>query len=413
MTNRLDRHTLTNGMTIIGEYMPQVASAAFAFLLPCGTSRIDKGMSGAGNVITDWVTRGAGPYNSKELVDQMDGLGLHRGTSIGPYRMSFSVSMESSCLHEALDLHGHIILRPTLEAEQFDLSRDLAIQELDSLDDEPKHKAMIKLKELFYGDPLGRAAIGSKEDLANLTMQSTAEIIKRNFNIPSTIFSIAGRYDFTAVCEQLEALFDIDQQPIAPPPSASVTHPEYKHFQQESSQVHIGIMVETPTARSDDYYKMLTAVSILSGGMSSRLFTEVREKRGLCYAIGANYNSLRDKAGISCYAGTTPEKAQETLDVTLNEFFNLRKNITQDELNIAKVGLKSSLIMKSESSMSRAASNASDLNLLGMVRTIDDIKSKIDAVSIDSIVECLERNQFEKFNAVTIGPKAIDTSMII
>jgi predicted Zn-dependent peptidase len=166
-------------------------------------------------------------------------------------------------------------------------------------------------------------------------------------------------------------------------------------------------MTPAPLAASDAYYEMAAAVSILSGSMSSRLFTEVREKRGLCYAVGAHYKTLKDDAGIACYAGTTPDKAQQTLDVILDQFRILKNGISDDEIQRAKVGLKTSLIMHSESTYARSAGIAADHFLLGRIRTLDEIREKIEALSVDSVQECLWRHPFEDFTVVTLGPKTV------
>jgi predicted Zn-dependent peptidase len=152
---------------------------------------------------------------------------------------------------------------------------------------------------------------------------------------------------------------------------------------------------------------MAAAVSILSGSMSSRLFTEVREKRGLCYAVGASYKTLKDHAGISCYAGTTPDKAQQTLDVILEQFRTLKNGISEDEIQRAKVGLKTSLIMQSESTGARSSGIAADHFLLGRIRPLEEIREKIEALSVDSVQEFLKHHPFEDFTVVTLGPKAV------
>jgi predicted Zn-dependent peptidase len=149
------------------------------------------------------------------------------------------------------------------------------------------------------------------------------------------------------------------------------------------------------------------AVSVLSGGMSSRLFTEVREKRGLCYAVGAKYHGMKQAAGISCYAGTVPDTAQQTLDVIMQEFDKLKDGISDEEIARAKVGLESSLIMHSESSASRASSIASDYYILGRVRPLEEIKESIEKVTIDSVLKFLRDNPFDDYTAVTIGSKKI------
>jgi predicted Zn-dependent peptidase len=148
-----------------------------------------------------------------------------------------------------------------------------------------------------------------------LNAAATREIVKAGFDASQTIFTVAGRYDFGAICEQMDSAFGSCQ---GDPPRSAQIEPGaggYTHIPNDGAQVHIGLMTETVKFTEEDYYNARVATSVLSGGMSARLFTEVREKRGLCYAIGARYHSLKQAAGIMCYAGTSPEKAQETLDV--------------------------------------------------------------------------------------------------
>src|SRR3989442_9053029 len=140
-----------------------------------------------------------------------------------------------------------------------------------------------------------------------------------------------------------------------------------------------------------DYYAAMGAVNVLSGGMSARLFTEVREKRGLCYAVWATYQTFKDRASILCYAGTTNERAQETLDVTLGELRRLQDGIERDEVERVQAGLKSSLIMQEESTSARAGMLASDWYYLGRVRTFDEIQSAINGLTPEGIVGYLRR----------------------
>jgi predicted Zn-dependent peptidase len=189
-----------------------------------------------------------------------------------------------------------------------------------------------------------------------------------------------------------------------------LTGGKYTHIDDQSAQVHIGLMTDSVTLTDEDYYNARVAVSVLSGGMSARLFTEVREKRGLCYAIGARYHGLKDAAGIMCYAGTTPDKAQETLDVIAGEFNRLADGISDEELARAKVGLKSALILQSESSSSRAGAIGGDYYILGRVRGLDEVKDAVEATTVDSIVGFLRNKRSEDFTVVTIGPKKVTTN---
>ena len=142
--------------------------------------------------------------------------------------------------------------------------------------------------------------------------------------------------------------------------------------------------------------------------MSSRLFTEVREKRGLCYSVWASYQTFKDRASVLCYAGTTNERAQETLDVTLGELRRLEDGIEEEELNRVKAGLKSSLIMQEESTSARAGTLASDWYYLGRIRSFDEIQAAIDGLSPHTIVGHLRRIPPKDFTIVTLGPKPLE-----
>ena len=405
MTERFDQNILENGMVLLGEPMEAVESVAFGYMLPVGASLLPEGCCGAANVIADWIFRGAGDKNSRQLSDSLDGLGLHRASSVNSSHMTIGAALEADNLTQALELYSDIIQRPGLKDDQFEPAKQLAIDSVLSLDDEPRQKVMLKVKEQFYPAPLGRSTIGEIPELEALTADKTRRIINDNFNLSETIFAVAGKYNFDAVCRQMEELFSCAKTKHHRTGISSKNKSgKYSHIDNDGAQVHIALMTQTVKPDDDDYYNARVAVSVLSGGMSARLFTEVREKRGLCYAIGARYHGLKYAAGIMCYAGTTPDKAQETHDVIIREFNRLGEGITAEEIKRAKVGLKSSLILQSESSSSRAGAIASDYYMLGRIRSLDEIKNNIEATTVDSVQEFLRKNPFRNFTIVTIGP---------
>jgi predicted Zn-dependent peptidase len=157
-----------------------------------------------------------------------------------------------------------------------------------------------------------------------------------------------------------------------------------------------------------DYYDALAAVNVLgSMGSSSRLFTEVREKRGLCYAVSASYYAFKDRASIFCYAGTTTERAQETLDVSLAEVRRLAEGIDPEEVARVRAAIKSALIMQQESTSARAHVLASDWYFLGRVRPIEEIQSAINALTPESIVAHLRRLPPKDYTIVTLGAQPL------
>ena len=152
---------------------------------------------------------------------------------------------------------------------------------------------------------------------------------------------------------------------------------------------------------------MRLAVEVLSGGMSGRLFTEVREKRGLCYSVWAGYSSLKGQGSILGYAGTSNDRAQATLDCFVAELHRLSDGVTQAELDRAKTGLKASTIMQGESTSARAGAIAHDFFIRGRIRTLDEIKDAIDAVTLEQVNAYLKKHKPGPFTIVIVGPKEL------
>jgi predicted Zn-dependent peptidase len=198
MVERHDKHVLKNGMVLLGEPMEAVESVAFGFMLPAGAALLPEGCCGAGSVIADWIFRGAGDKSSRGLGDALDGLGLVRGCSVSSSHISIGAVLEASNLAQALELYADIILRPSLQEDLFELARQLAIDGVHSLDDDPRQKVMIKLREQFYPNPLGRSTVGEVVELEALTAEKTTRIIKDNFNLSQTIFAVAGKLHLAA-----------------------------------------------------------------------------------------------------------------------------------------------------------------------------------------------------------------------
>ncbi len=176
----------------------------------------------------------------------------------------------------------------------------------------------------------------------------------------------------------------------------------------ESNQTQVGIGFESLPYRDPDYFQAWGAVGVLSGGMSSRLFTEVREKRGLCYTVYATHHTLRDRASVLCYAGTSADRAQETLDVMLAELIRLAKGIEPEELSRLKARIKSALIMQQESSSARSSAIARDWYHLERVRTLDEVGALVDGLTRESINAYLAAHPPRDFTIVTLGPKPLE-----
>jgi predicted Zn-dependent peptidase len=180
------------------------------------------------------------------------------------------------------------------------------------------------------------------------------------------------------------------------------------HLPHDSNQCHLGIAFPTVPYRHEDYLQAWAAVGVLSSGMSSRLFTEVRERRGLCYTVYASLQSQLDRARVYCYAGTTAERAQETLEVTHAELSRLGEGIEQEELARLQAHIKSGLIMQQESTSARSGSLARDWYHLGRARTLDEIGHLVDSLSSNTINHFLAHNPPRGFTFATLGPQPLE-----
>jgi len=407
LSDRYFQHTFENGLVLLGEKMPGMKSVAMTLLVPAGVSSDPAGRVGVSVVLSDLVLRGAGQRDSRSLTDHLDYLGLQRSSTVGVYHTRFGAAGVGDKVLEALPAYGDILLRPQLPDEGFDAAKDLSLQSLTGIDDDPRQKLLIKLREQYYPSPLGRNSMGIQGDIEALTVEETRKEHARRYVGSGAILAVAGDVDFDkyrlAVGKHLGQL---RKSPVAELPRVSAAG-GYKFEEQQSEQTHIGIAYPSIPETHADYYTVRMAVEVLSGGMSGRLFTEVREKRGLCYSVWAGYSSLQGMGSITGYAGTSNERAQATLDCFVGELHRLAEGVTEAELARAKTGLKSSLVMSGESTSGRAGALAHDWFTRGRLRGLEEIKAAIDAVSVDGVNAYLKANLPGPFTIVIVGPKPL------
>jgi predicted Zn-dependent peptidase len=402
------QHTFTNGLTLLGEPMEHVRSAALNFLVPAGCVYDPPENLGMASVLSDLITRGAGERDSRELTLALDNLGLDRDESVGSMHTRFWGATLSRHLPATLEIYADILRRPHLPKEELDPIKALALQDLQSLEDEPRQKVLVELRKRHYPSPLGQDRRGTEESIQNLSIKTIKAHYRRLFRPEGTILSVAGNIEWEPLRDQVGQLLGDWKDGEEPALNLQPTSKKGDHLTKDTTQTQIALAYASVPIGEADYYDAMGAVNILSGGMSSRLFTEVREKRGLCYAIWASYQTFKDRASVLCYAGTTNERAQETLAVTLGELRRLQDGIEVEEVERVQAGLKSSLIMQEESTSARAGTLASDWYYLGRVRSFDEIQSAINSLTPESILAHVRRYPPQDFTIVTLGPKALE-----
>ena len=400
-----------NGLVLLGEPIRSLESAAFTFLLPSGAAHDPDQRRGLAALTCDMVQRGCGERDSRQFIEDLENLGVDGGESVSVAHTNFGAAMLADNLAAALAIYAEMLRDPHLPAEQLEASRQVAIQELRAVEDEPGQKAMQELRRHVYGDPWGRPGCGDLVGLEAATIDDVQKQFANCYQPRGTILAVAGHFDWQQLCDTVANLFGDWQVAGAADPPTGGEPTAGGHIEHDSNQTQIGIAYPCVPYRDPDYYQAWGGVGILSGGMSSRLFTEVREKRGLCYSVYASCHSLRDRGSVLCYAGTSAERAQETLDVTLAELQRLAEGIEPVELARLKARMKSSLIMQQESSTARSSAIARDWYHLGDVRTLEVVGKIIDDLSCESINAYLAAHPPSDFTVVTLGPNPLEVSL--
>ncbi len=409
MPQQVYQHRFDNGLTLLAERMDHVRSAAFNFLVPAGCVYDPPEVAGIGAVLADLITRGAGKRDSRELTIALDNLGLDRSESVGSMHMRFWGATIASNLAPALEIYADILRRPLLADDEMDAVRALALQDLHGLEDEPRSKLLVELRKRHYPAPLGNDHRGTEDGINRIKPADVRKLHKKLFRADGTILSVAGNIEWEPLKEQVGRLFGDWPAGKAIPLDYKPGKTKRDHISKDGvEQTQIGVAYDSVPFGHADYYAALGAVNVLSGDMSSRLFTEIREKEGLCYSVWATYQTFKDRAAIVAYAGSRNERAQRTLDLLLQELRRLADGVEADEVQRVKVSLKTSLIMQQESTSSRAGSLASDWYYLGRVRSLDEIQSAVEALTPQSIVECAKRYPAKDFTIVTLGPQALE-----
>lgn len=408
MPQTIDTFRLDNGLTVAVEPMAHLRSAAWTLLLPGGSATDPEGQSGAMNLLSGMVYRGAGDRDARALSNALDDLGVQRGGGVSTEYATFGGALLADDLPAALALYADMLRRPLLPADELDAERALALQAIQSLNDNPAQRLFVELTKVYFPGPFGRSTLGEADQLRAIDHAVLAANHAARFRPQGAILAVAGGVEPAQVRDVAERLFG-DWQGAPPPPPTPQARSEalYQHLQQDTNQTQIAVAYSGRTPDDPMYYHERLALNVLSGGMGARLFTEVREKRGLVYTVMAVPRVYRNLGLTLGYAGTQPERAQECIEVLLAELVRIREGVTAQELEQARIGLLSALVMQGESTGARAGAIASDIFQVGRPRTLAEIRARIDAVTLESLNDYLAAQPTPTFTVLTLGPAPV------
>ncbi len=407
--------------------MAGVKSGALTWTLPAGASAEPADKLGLSGIVTEMLQRGAGGLTSREHADALDAAGVcgrGAGGALNGVFRSLSLGIEvrfaelgatfvGQDFDRAIPLLADMIVRPALEKDAFEPSQSLAIQELEALADDPEERADVEAMARHLPEPLNRSTYGSREGLEACTHTDAMAFHQSRYVPEGSTISLAGDVDPGLAEACLNAALTGWSGSASIPEATGEAQRGTVHVEDDSAQVQVMVIREAPRDGTPGAACERVAAAVLSGGMSGRLFTEVREKRGLCYAVHARYTPERERGWLTSYVGTTPDRAHESLDVLQAELDRLATPAgapTQEEFDRAVAGLKSRIVFGGESTSARAGAMANDYRKLGRCRSLEERVAEIDAVTLDALRAHLA--SFDRGNAtvLTLGPSLAGAS---
>lgn len=412
-TDLLRWFTLSSGARLVVEHMPGTRSCAAVWMLPIGTAGDPEGDAGEGEstVLAELILRGAGGMTSRLLSDAFDALGAQRHGAAGVHHTMLSTLCMGDRIEEAMRLLSLVVRQPNLDGESLESVRALALQALKGLEDEPQHLAGVRLREYAMPAPFNRSGYGTVAGLESLCQEKVRAAWARRARPGGTVIGMAGNIEPERARDMMEGLLTgwsgTAEEPTQIRPASRGAH----LVQLETQQSHLAIGLDAPPDRDADAYAHRVAIRILGGATSSRLFTEVREKRGLCYSVGATSALGRDRGLVQIYAGSTHERAPRTLECIMTELERFEQGITADEFADALVGAKAGLVMSGESSSARAATIASQIWRLGHAMNLAQSAAEFDRLTLAGVNEYIARDMGSAWRAgltqVTVAPQLV------
>jgi len=409
---RYDVHTFKNGLRVVLAPIPGNETATVIVMSGTGSRYEDERENGLAHFLEHMFFKGTKKRPSAKAVsEELDGVGAVYNAFTAKERTAYYAKVSSRYLETALDVISDIFLNSKLPEKEITKERGAIIQEIDMYEDMPMRTVDNVFDELIFGKdhPLGRTVLGPKENIRSFTRKDFATYLKRNYTPLNTVVCIAGSFDEKKVLAKITK--DFGGLKHGNPPdfisfSSEQNNPRVAIKEKKTDQTHFIIGVPAYPYLHKDEFALAMLATILGAGMSSRLFLEVRERRGLAYSIHAWVERYPDTGYLAVQAGVEHGKLEKTVKTILGEFKKVKKTkVSEAELTKAKQFIKGTLTLSLETSDEIANHAASTMLNIGRVRPLEEILKGIDTVSandIQRVARDLLRTEY--LNLAIIGP---------
>jgi predicted Zn-dependent peptidase len=386
--------------------MPDVRSVAVGAWVGIGSRDEAPERSGASHFLEHLLFKGSDRWSAREIAEAVDEVGGDLNAFTTKEHTAFEVRLLAEHLDRGLDLLGEILWRPAFRPDEVEAERSVILEEILMSRDEPEDQVHELFGEaLFPGHPVGRSTLGDERTIEAMDRDAIAEFHGRHYRPPQVVVAAAGLLDHEAVVQAVAATAPSSPGGDPPPrvaPTGEVD--ERRVVKRRSEQTHVVLGMRTPGASDDDRFALELVTQALGGGISSRLFQEVRERRGLAYSVYSYRFAVSDCGALAVYAGTAPKNANQVIDLFHAAFDGLvAEGLTERELAIAKGQLRGSTLLGLEDSGARAARLGRNQLVLGRVVPVDEVLDRIDAVTLDDVGRVVQRLGVERRCLAAVG----------
>ncbi|MBT5752314.1 MAG: insulinase family protein [Rhodospirillaceae bacterium] len=397
--------TLENGLRVASDTMQTVESVTLSVAVGVGTRHERPEINGISHLLEHMAFKGTKRRTAKAIAEEIEAVSGHLNAYTSRESTVYYAKVLKEDLPLAVDILADILQHSTFEPQELERERHVIVQEIGQAADTPDDVVFDHFQARAYPDqPMGRPILGTKELVLGFSRDSICDYLGANYTFPRMVVSAAGNLDHRALVEMVGNAFD-------KPPSKSEQSVEPAKYlggdatdDRDLEQVHLVLGFEGLAYTDPDYYALAMFSNLLGGGMSSRLFQEVREKRGLAYSIYSFLSSYADGGIFGVYAGTGQDQVRELLPVIAEELSGLALTMAADELNRVRVQMKAGLLMAQESTGARCEQMAQQLLIYGRSLPLEEIVEKIEAVDATAIARVSARVLSSNPTYASLGP---------
>jgi predicted Zn-dependent peptidase len=383
---------LSNGVRIVTDFMPQVETVSLGVWLDVGARYETLRQNGISHLLEHLAFKGTHSRSAKQLAEEIEAVGGYLNAYTSREHTTYYARLMKDDLPLALDILSDIVLNATYRSDELSREKDVIVQEIGQVRDTPDDLVFECLQEAAYPDqPLGRSILGTADRVRQFDSQGIRKYMQRHYRAEATVLAAAGNLDHDQLAELAAAAFGEMRVERSEGFLPAKFEGGYRHEVRELEQMHLALGFPATAFDDPDYFAQQVLTTILGVGMSSRLFQEVRENRGLAYSVYAFSSAHADTGLMGIYAGTDPSLVGKLLPVIADEMKKMAVKVKEDELFRAKSQLKAGLLMSLESTPSRIEQLGRQMLIFGRAIPIEELIANVDGIALADITRLAAR----------------------